>query len=739
MTSKTVTEKERGDIIKQFNKCISDLVYDKVQLKKAYNYYHGKMDINQYKHFEENFGIGTPTQIKFVPLMKKSIDYLVGKFLDLPLNIQIACKDKKTISNIFREKQLYILDTLREMYMRNLYNIVISKFRPTDNIIPTDPLTESYIETLIQDLDKTFISEYEVAAQNIITYISQSGAIDLNNKLRQLFTDLCISGTLYFRTAPTSEGTNIDIIPYDPINTFVEKNPNSYYLKDCPRYVARFTMTIDQILAKYADDLSEEDSRKLREELVKSTYVNGNEYIIRSAGPVSAINSESEFATGILGGLEVTPTWDGNNSMYSGNHSYITVYEIEYIKTDEKGVMHRYSGVKIGEDIYIVNGVDKNVVRSVDNKRYCSLSLNGLFMTTRKNAPFSLMLATADLQDTYNLLHFFRDNLISTSGSRGLWIDVSKIPTFLGDDPTDRLLKWIAYTKQGTALIDTTQTEQGQPVLNTTFNTYDQTLTLNSIQAIDLAIERVEQIVSNITGVFREAIGGIEQRDAVNNVKVGIDQSLIVTKIFFSNMNLAIKELFIDALNLAKIVYSKGLTGSIILGEKYKAFFTALPEHYTVTDFDISIADSQDAARDLETIKALNIELIKSGQIDAETIIEAIGCKSITDYKQRVLDSISKKKKEINQTQQLQQQLQQYAEMIKEAQSKMQEMQNAINKLSNENDKLKDKNEEIQIKWFEAKSDAEYKKERVKVEDKKANLEAAQLFDNNPRNDEIRM
>lgn len=63
-------------------------------------------------------------------------------------------------------------------------------------------------------------------------------------------------------------------------------------------------------------------------------------------------------------------------------------------------------------------------------------------------------------------------------------------------------------------------------------------------------------------------IGGIEQKDAVHNVKVGMEQSFIITKSYFANMNLILKELMLDALNLGKIVYKDGLTGAIILGDK---------------------------------------------------------------------------------------------------------------------------------------------------------------------------
>jgi hypothetical protein len=358
------------------------------------------MDLDQYKHFEENYGIGTPTQIQFIPLIKKHIDYLVGKFLDAPLNMQITCKDQKTLSLINRERQLKVLDGVRELYMSNLYNTILSKFGDQNTPVTKDPLTEKSLQLLKEDIDKNFISEYEIAAQNIITYLSQSKSIDLDIKARLLMTDLLISGTLYFKTQPSRSGNNVDIEGLNPINTFVEKNPNSYYLNKSPRAVCRYYMTVDQILSKYNSELTESDKTKLRDELEKSYYTDNQKYIIRSTGPINAATTEdSEFATGILGGLEVTPVWDGNTGMYGYNNRLITVYEVEYIETGKDGVMHRYSVVKIASDIYIVRDVDLNVVRSMDNPKECTLSVNGLFMTTRQNIPFSLVLATADLQD----------------------------------------------------------------------------------------------------------------------------------------------------------------------------------------------------------------------------------------------------------------------------------------------------------------------------------------------------
>ena len=68
--------------IEQINRCISELVYDKVGLRKAYNYYHGKRDAEQFKYLEENFGIGVPTSISFTPLMKNTLMFWLANILN---------------------------------------------------------------------------------------------------------------------------------------------------------------------------------------------------------------------------------------------------------------------------------------------------------------------------------------------------------------------------------------------------------------------------------------------------------------------------------------------------------------------------------------------------------------------------------------------------------------------------------------------------------------------------------
>ena len=49
--------------------------------------------------------------------------------------------------------------------------------------------------------------------------------------------------------------------------------------------------------------------------------------------------------------------------------------------------------------------------------------------------------------------------------------------------------------------------------------------------------------------MFREKLGGIEQRDAVTNVQVGVKQSSYITKQYYQIMDLITREILLDILD----------------------------------------------------------------------------------------------------------------------------------------------------------------------------------------------
>jgi hypothetical protein len=110
--------------IKHIDAAIAELVYDKAALKMAYNYYHAKRDVDQFRHIEENYGIGVPTGVSFNPLVRPHIDRLVGEYLGLNQDLNITCKDQTTLSNIMRDKKNQI-DVKLYNYLKQYINILI--------------------------------------------------------------------------------------------------------------------------------------------------------------------------------------------------------------------------------------------------------------------------------------------------------------------------------------------------------------------------------------------------------------------------------------------------------------------------------------------------------------------------------------------------------------------------------------------------------------------------------------
>ena len=405
--------------------------------------------------------------------------------------------------------------------------------------------------------------------------------------------------------------------------------------------------------------------------------------------------------------------------------------------------MQRYSTIRIGEEIYILKGKDDKVMRSKSNPSYCTLSVNGIYFLNRGLKPYSMVLACAHLQDQYDLLNFYRDNLVANSGTVGDWIDYTLIPADLGVNLPERLVKWQALKKQGLAVLDSSQEGRqatGQAPLNTIFNGYDNTVKAQAVQAIQLAIDAVEQTTSSITGVFRERLNGIEQRDAVTNVKIGQNNSFIITKQYYHQMDLIVNEMLLDCLNQAKVVFKNGLKGTIILGDKYQKVFTALPEYFTLTDHDIRIITSTDIVKDLEQIKTIIPEFVKSGGLPPDIIIEAITSKSIPDLKYKVKKAMQIQKDENNQIQQLTQQVEQLQEQLQNASKQLEQSQKQIEKLNQTKLQLEqqDMAKKYQLEWYKAQTDREYKEATAEEQKRRTDVEISQSYDGNPYNDKVR-
>lgn len=734
-----ITEATKGSdqyLIDWCDYVIGDLVREKKDLIKAYNYFNGVRDHYQYEHLEKNFGIGNPTSIGFTPLTRKHIEAIVGEYLSTKPQPKISCKDQRTLTNIFRDKQLEIAKKQKEWVSKYLENAVYAAIAGEQK--QQNPVTDSFIEQELKNIkdsvSRSFLSNYEIAAQDICEYVLQNREIDFKNKVEQLILDLLIAGQAYYKVVPTHNRQGFKLEIGDPLNTWVDKDPKSRYMKHAYKSVIRKWMTIQEIEIKYGDYLSRDDLKDI--ESWKGFYENTDPSNYALVTGLQSRCGRAGTNPGILDGVGIHPL---NDDPLEETWDLVPVYEVEWIdskKENGKWIGYCYHVTRIGQDIYVLDSDEIMMPRNADDPNIPRLSINGIWYTNGHGTPYSLMLATADLQDRYDLNIYLKDNAVALAGTKGAIVDAASLPDFLGQTPEERLMKFTGYRKIGLSLINTAQ--EGQANINTIYNGFNDALDPGTIQAYQLSLQLIEETVSSITGVFRERLGGIEQRDAVHNVEVGMQQSYIITKRYYQAMDTLVKEILADSIDMAKVVFKDGLTGQLILGDQ-KEIFTLLPEYYSFTSYDIHLADSAEIIKEQEMIKQLAQGYMQSNMMDPEILFIIYNSKSLTEMRELAMKSIREKKIENNQLQQLQQQLEQAQQQQKEMQKQLEASTKKIAMLNEKKLNIEQQNNQMdqELGYYKIEKDAELRNRELDIMEQKNKLEMAQLFDTNPNNDEV--
>jgi chromosome segregation ATPase len=168
-----------------------------------------------------------------------------------------------------------------------------------------------------------------------------------------------------------------------------------------------------------------------------------------------------------------------------------------------------------------------------------------------------------------------------------------------------------------------------------------------------------------------------------------------------------------------------------------------LPEHYTMTDFDVHIEDSTKSYQNMQALSAMGGELVKAGAADLEDVTNIVTASGLTELKRSIERSIAKKKAENDMIGQLQQQVQQYEQSIKEAQNQNQELQNKIQQLQsqvekNNQQKLELEAERLAIEKERVRIDKDFKDKTIAVKQQQVEAQVAEMFDSNPYNDKIK-
>jgi len=684
---------------------ISALVREKDHIRKARNLYDGIRDKEEFAYLEEVFGIETPMSVKMTPLVKTKIDVLLGIFLEEDYTYRISMNDSKTLDSIQSQK----LKKKSEEVFKKLteFKQEANKAIKSGKTPPESAYEKNFIDNLNKMLDRDFVSQYEIAAQSLIKFFEQDSTVDLKQKLKQYLLDLLISGEAYYRTYIEHEGEDPKLEICKPENMFFSKNTNFQFLStgnepNVNAVVHRTFMSRSAILSKWGHVMTEEQKK-----ILYGSSDSSSAQVIRDPRQLDHIydlagTTHNQHLHSLWDTLPVYHVeWLANNEVPINEDQKSKFEVIDYIKkskyyddsmeTVERGGVEsghgeakkvgyrldRYEGVRIGWDIYLNLGKSKWIPRSATSPWKTTLSYNGVGYNDRNLKPYSIALALEDLQNSYDVITFFRDNLIANAGVDGSRVNLAAIPKVLGQDFMERLLKFVAFRKQGLELYDPTEEGAG---LFQHYGDFRGSLNGNIIEQLNVVLESIQAQADVVTGINRHMYAAAEQRDAVSNVKTGIRQTSLITKDLFELVFDSRKHVLSDLLNQAKITYKYGKKGSYIIGHR-NVLFDVIPENYKFTDFNIHVVNSSKENLKLEKLNALAPQLAGKGSVGDDALIKIMMTDSVTEANQLLDESMAEKKAENDQLAQMSQQLEQLAEQSKQLQAELEKVKQEKEKL----------------------------------------------------------
>jgi hypothetical protein len=687
---------------------INTLVVERDDVKKAHAFYNGERDPEEYAFLTENFGVGNPSDITFVPLIRQHIKVLLGILATNPLDYRTTCSDDGTLKKIQQEYATTFAQEVSSLMLPAIQSRIraISELGEQGQAAAKN-IELSELEQLQEYFENDWISSFEEAAY----YVAQHHIQDKDLRLRfvEIAEELLVSGGGFYRVVNHGPGFEPEFKVCAHENLFFKKSRQTRFIKDCQRIVYREKMTVQEIINRFGHELKIEHLRKLAGKdsggnLFNAQIAHGSliEHMRHRWG-----NGESDYNLDPNESYWVYHVeWVANNEITATGENTPNAIEGPHATNKNRYRLDRYEGVRIGEGgedgIYLACGKSKYVSRSVAKPWHCTLSYNGMLYDDKTGKPYSLVLKTKSLQDRYDILHFHLDNAVSRAGGKGVRVNVQAIPVSFGVDIEERIMRYLAYLKEGVEIIDLSQEGAGQGQGKDNFahyGTYDLSLEGSSIKGLIDAIAKTEQTATSVTGVNPPMLGQVGGRDGLGTTNIAMQQGALSTKPYFLLIGEIMRACLTDLVNESRISYSKGKKGALLLGNGQRQIFTVEPGTFCNADHNVFFSDTGDEQRQLEQVQQLAIKFADAQLVDAEIAVDMITMKSLGAGKRELKRAIRKAKTSGANS---------AAEQLQQAQQQLQEMEGQLKALQNR--QLENESKELEIKSLAANAEAAYKR-----------------------------
>ena len=658
------------------------LNHDRESLTSSRNYYSSIRDEYDFQYLEDIYGMQNPIDLGFTNIIKPRVDALVGLSLLSEPTFQTHYTDKETIAKVKEEKHKALI---ADVFADIQDGLNIAK---TANTQKKDPQkqkggvgedTKAFLDKTAKKYTEEYLSSYQIAADHIIRMIETDAEIDISNVKKELAKDYFITGEAYARTVYKGEGKDPKIEVVLPDFFYSNRPKIDKDLNRTSVVVYRERLSPHAVLKKLGDKITKKDAERLF-----SNYgaLNGEEISLYGGSPDANFNAPVDDMHQ-LDTFYLKTGW--NNGPLNGPGGYagpmVDLYHIEWlastrIPNGKGGFVYRedrYEVYRVGYDIYIGGRRCDEAPRTKDEPWKTKLSYDGAINASRTGVIHSLVSAMRELQDLYDIIMFFRNNAIAHSGVSGSRVNTAAIPKALGKKFMDRLTKWITIRKQGIELID--PTEEGAQLFQH-YGEFNAAVDGNTIQSINAILESLAVQADITSGVPRQVLGIIEERDAVENVRTGLNQVSILSLEMFREVDRLLNRSVQGTLDNMKYAYRKKQLSGIYKNGVAMIPFVLQPDQFSTTDYKVTVISAGIENAKLMKIQALAKEFASMGVVDPDVLIKIINNKSIAEIEYMLSKATAAKKEEMQSIGQLEQQLEESAKQVKQLEGEIRRLEN---------------------------------------------------------------
>lgn len=650
---------------------------------------------------------GFPAMAQDYNIIKPKIDLLLGEETKRPFNFRVV----RTSDIATSEMQ----DKAKQMLIDYIQATIMSRLGPEEQDRYQEALQSGEVmppEQIQKYMSKDYKDIAEITAYHSLNYLKNK--LNITHEFYKGWKDALVGGEeIYYvgivNGEPHLERINPIYFDYDTDTSDLEFIHEAQWC--CYEMIMSVTEVYDRLYDKMSEkqlndllDMMDDSSKggitpEVRKTSLDYPHIKTHSIDGFAANPFEESNNVHVWhccwkSLKKIGFVTIINPETGMPEDYQVDETYkVTGNEIN---VEWRWIIEVWEGYRIGEDLYVgIEPLEYQHV-SADNPNSQRLPYTGVIYNNTNSRPRSLVSMMKPLQYMYIVLWYRLELAMARDKGKVVTMDITQIPKSMNID----VAKWMHYLSAlGVNFVnpyeegwDIPGREGGKPSQFNQISALDLTMANTIDQYINL-MDKIESMISEISGVSKQREGSIASNELVGNVERSVVQSAHITEPWFWTHNQVKKECITMLLDTAKYAWKDNKTCiQYVLDDATRTFLT-LSDDFFYEDYDIFVEDTTKNQQQIEALRNLMQPAMQNGASLLD-IAEIITMDNVTMIKNK-LEEIEQKRME---------QQQQMEQAQAEREQQLVQMQNEVKE-----EELMLKEAELDLEKYKIDTDASTK------------------------------